>query len=56
MLKKPSSKSRGKSSVFKGLGNVEDEEGDTILLDTGKLISSPSILSTTNQGYGERDS
>ena len=44
-----------KSSAYKPLGDVEDEEGETILLVTTKLKSTPSILSSTNQGHEERE-
>ena len=43
---------RGKSSAYKSFLDVEDEEGAMTLLAIAKLISSPSILSTANQGYG----
>ena len=46
---------RGKSSAYKPLRDVEDEEGELILLVPTKLKTTPSILSTTNQGYGKRE-
>ena len=51
MLKEPSSPYRGKSSAFILIRDVEDEEVESILLALGKLVSSPSILLTANQGY-----
>ena len=55
MILEANSNLRGKSSVFKGNRDVEDEEGDETLLATAKLLSSPSILFTTNQDHGNRE-
>ena len=53
-MQKANSTSRGKSSAFKLIGYVEDEEGEVALLATEKLESTPSILLTTNQVYGDK--
>ena len=50
--KEANSSNRGKSSAYVLFTNVEDEEGEPVLLASGKLISSPSILLTANQEYG----
>ena len=41
--------------LIKGESHVEDEEGELILLATRNYNTTPSILFTTNQGYGNRD-
>ena len=55
MILEANSLLRGKSSVYKGKRDVEDEEGDETLLATAKLLPSPSILFTTNQDHGNRE-
>ena len=55
IARRTNSHSRGNPLLIKGFKYVEDEEGETILLDTGNLKTTPSILFYSNQRYGKRE-